>query len=428
MPRFTARRSHLGRLLCILIAACLPAAPVFAGSTAEVVVTDRHERSLRGTIDGQAFLLLRGDHTERGKAHGYLAAREILGSINGTLSALESQRPGVWDRRFVPAMARFDFEPRYQQELAGMLEGIRAALPDPQDRVIEALGREVSLDDLKVGQCLGDLLGMGCSSFSIWGPLTADGQVMTGRNLDYWTYPVSGYDAVIAVEPDEPQLKATLDMAFFGTVGAGTSMNSDGVFVALHDGGVRTNQTEGTFTPRILAIRSALETADPENAAKYIAEQLRRTRPTMGSSLHVSAPLDPAEPGTLPAVLEWDMHEADGGVTVRAVSLDHPGGLVCTNHFAQRDGGDASDDSARRYDRLTDALEQSAQWERPVAFEDARRILDMVAKNGQTVTYISCLVWPAQRKVALGMTPDHGVSATKAPWVTFTWDDVFNAE
>lgn len=430
MHRSTVNRSSLRRLTLALLATCALAAlmsgPVLA---AEVVVTDRHERSVRGTIDDQAFLLLRGDHVQRGKAHGYLAAREILASINGVLSALEAQAPGMWDQRFVPLMTRFDFAPRYQQELAGMLEGIREALPDARDRMLTPIGREVGIEDLKVGQCLGDLLGMGCSSFSVWGAMTADGQPMTGRNLDYRTFPVSGLDAIIAVEPDEPELKATLDMSFFGAIGAGTAMNSDGVFVALHDGGgARAGQAEGTFTPRTLAIRAALETAAPLNPAHDIAAKLRHTRPTMGSNLHVSAPMDPAEPAALPAVLEWDMREAEDGVTVRTLALDQVGGLVCTNHFAQREAEPASENSARRFNRLTRSLDNAFSREQAVNLNEARRMLDMVARNGDNVTYLSCVVWPAQRRFALGVTPEHGVSATRAPWVQFTWDEVFGAE
>lgn len=429
MHRLPANRSSLRHLTFALLAACVLAASVSAPAmAAEVVVAARHERSVRGMIDGQAFLLLRGEHAQRGKAHGYLAAREILASINGVLSALEAQRPGMWDQRFVPLMARFDFAPRYQQELAGMLEGIREALPDAQERMLTALGREVGLDDLKIGQCLGDLLGMGCSSFSVWGDMTADGQPMTGRNLDYRTFPVSGLDAVIAVAPDEPGLRATLDLSFFGSIGAGTAMNSDGVFVALHDGGVRANQTPTVFTPRTLAIRSALEAADATHAAQDIAAKLRHTRPTMGSNLHISAPIDAAAPDTLPAVLEWDMREAEDGVTVRTLGLDEAGGLVCTNHFAQREAEPATEDSTRRFDRLTRSLDRAADGERPVELDDARRMLDMVAKNGENVTYLSCVVWPAQRRFALGVSPAHGRSATRAEWVTFTWDEVFGVE
>jgi hypothetical protein len=414
------------QLTFALLAACALAAPVWA---AEVVVTDRHDRSVRGTIDGQAFVLLRGDHEQRGQAHGYLAAREILASISGVLSALEAQAPGMWDQHFVPMMARFDFAPRYEQELTGMLAGIRAALPDAPDRVLTPIGREVSIDDLKVGQCVGDLLGMGCSSFSVWGDMTPDGQPMTGRNLDYRTFPVSGLDAIIAIEPDEPDLKATLDMTFFGAIGAGTAMNSDGVFVALHDGGgVRAGQTQATFTPRVLAIRSALETADPQNPAGDIAAKLRRAKPSMGSNLHVSAPIDPASPATLPAVLEWDMRDTEEGVTARTRPLDQAGGLVCANHFAQREAEPASEDSARRFDRLTRSLEHVAGREGQIDLDGARRMLDMVAKNGDNVTYLSCVVWPAQRRFALGVTAEHGTSATRAQWVQFAWDDVFSAE
>ena len=66
-----------------------------------------------------------------------------------------------------------------------MIDGLRAARPKPEDRVLKSPGREITVDDLKAVNCLSDIMGAGCSSFSAWGSLTDDGAPVIGRNLDY---------------------------------------------------------------------------------------------------------------------------------------------------------------------------------------------------------------------------------------------------
>ena len=63
------RRPFVALGLSLLLSACT-APPDYP----QAVVTARYERSLRGTVDGFPFILLRGDHSERGEAHGYLGA------------------------------------------------------------------------------------------------------------------------------------------------------------------------------------------------------------------------------------------------------------------------------------------------------------------------------------------------------------------
>src|SRR5262245_54905932 len=136
------------RGLCALL--LLLWTPLLAQSTDAVVVTQRYEKSVRGTVDGFPFLLLRGDHGERGEAHGVLAAREILKSCDG-MALFIAAHGGGWDKALT-AVQRFEFSPRFETELAGMLRGIRKALPRSEDRVLSAAGREIGLDDLKVLQ------------------------------------------------------------------------------------------------------------------------------------------------------------------------------------------------------------------------------------------------------------------------------------
>ncbi|MCC7146254.1 MAG: hypothetical protein IT443_07385 [Phycisphaeraceae bacterium] len=415
------------------VAISLLCAAIWASSAwaKEVQVIARQGHSIRGTLDGQAVLVLRGDAYERGYAHGYLGAKEILGSMQVMLPILEGKAPGTWEGKFTPLMKQFEFSPRYEKELQGLLDGIQAALPDAKDRWLAPLGREVTIDDLKVNQCLGDILGMACSSFSVWGPMTDDGQPVTARNLDYIAFPVRQYSVIVAEEPTEPGLKKTIDLAFFGGVGASTVMNQDGLFAAIHDGNVKVPTPDGVkLTSRALALRTVVETADPLQGAAGIAQALRGVQPGMSTSLHISCPIVAGNPATEPGVIEWDARPEGDGVTVRQGKMKGGNlGLVCTNHFAKREDADAAGNTVERFSTLSQNLRQAGTKQEKVGLTEAKGMLDTVGRNGERVTFLSCVVWPAKREIALGISPEQGVSATRAEkWVEFSWEDIFAAE
>jgi hypothetical protein len=169
------------------------------GSSSEITITARYGKSVRGSADGFPLLILRGTHTEHGKAHGFLSAKEIISSIE-TMAGFIDRSGSNWDD-FVAGVKRFTFPERFEQELGGMLSGIHGALGVPAQRIVPALKREVGLDDLKVLQC-GDLFELAkCSQFSAWGPFTSDREVIVGRNFDYPPLFPTQNPVVLAVEP-----------------------------------------------------------------------------------------------------------------------------------------------------------------------------------------------------------------------------------
>ena len=73
-----------------------------------------------------------------------------------------------------------------------MIRGIEKTLTDKQDRMLISIGRQIVVDDLRVVNCVSDIIGEvdgGCSSFSGWESLTENGQAISARNLDYQAFP-----------------------------------------------------------------------------------------------------------------------------------------------------------------------------------------------------------------------------------------------
>ncbi len=398
------------RLPIVLAALLAGAAPQAAPRT--------HGKSVRGTIEGTPTLVLRGTHRERGRDHGFLCAKEIVRLVDAFVPVAATIKPGGWEKVYVPAARTFAWPKRFEEELAGMLEGIRKALPSKDARTLKSLGREIGLDDLKVMNALSDIFGMGCSSFSAWGELTPDGELLTGRNLDYATFPVPLLPVLIGVEPAEEGLKPTLGASFMGMISCGTVMNSEGTFLALHDSGTLPRDSTKGFVPRMMTLQGAIEAARGDRAAGDIAEALRKAPVLVGNNVHVSAPAPPA------AVLEWDSNGKDGGVTVRAPKADEfAAGLVCTNHYRAR----AGPADCGRYAKLGSALRKLRSEGKKLDLETAKRMLDSVAVNGASVTYLSIVVHPKARRLVLAYAPERGVSATKGRWVTVEWEKFFRA-
>lgn len=407
----------LGAVLGALAFGAIPAA-----AQEPVQVTARHDRSARGTLGGFPFLVLRGDATARGRAHGILAGREILRFLDqGLIPVIDATSPGAWEAAFAGRTNLFVWPERYERELGAMLEGIRQALPDAEDRRLKRLGREIRLEDLKALNCLTDLVGGGCSSLSVWGPLTEDGRVLSARNMDYMAFPIGPYQTLIALEPAEEGAKATLDLLAFGYLGAGTAMNAEGVWAAMHDEpGLAARPREGCV-PRCLTLRTAVEKARAARAVEDMAGVLRESPVRVGNNIHVSFPLS-ASGSSRPCVLEWDGHEKDGGVSIHPPEADY---VVCTNHYRTRASRSGPKDSLSRLERLRKRIEELRAAGRKIGLSEARELLESVCRNGALVTHFSVVVWPDRRRMAFACSPSPGRSSTQGRWMTVEWEDLF---
>jgi len=381
-------------------------------------IQERHGKSFRGAIDGFPILVLHGTHRERGLAQGRLEAAAILSLLDEVLiPSLHKLAPGSWEKKLVKESAAFAFPARYLEELSALLDGIREALPQKEARTLKSLDREIALDDLKAINCLSDILGAGCSSFSAWGARTPDGTPIVGRNLDYFAFPVASKALLLAVEPSEPNLRATVDIVMPGFIGVSTALNSDGAFLALHDEKGLPGAAATAWVPRSLALRTAIETATGASAVKDVEAALKGVPVRIGNNVHVSGSAGPA------AVLEWDGNAKDGGVTVRG-----PEGrdtLVCTNHYCLRETSDGGPDSGGRFTTVSRGLEAVAAADRKVDLEMAKRLLQSVGRSGAIVTHLSYVAWPAARRWTFAVSPQTGVSASKGRWIALEWKDVF---
>lgn len=401
------------RILTLLVATLLLPGFGAASDSPEVVVTDRYERSLRGTVDGFPFILLRGTQEQRGEAHGVLAAREAIRCCDNALGFL--QKAGVERQRALAVLEQFDFPERFRLELKALLGGIRKSLPDPADRQLPSLGKEIDLEDLMILQTI-DILEMArCSQFSAWGDRTPDSGVVVGRNLDYPAVWPREAACVMAVVPDEEGLRSTMDAVWFGTVGGGiVSLREDGLYIAPNAGGraVKDGSLKNPV-PGSLLLRQVAERAPGVGTVDWLIEAMAG-KIIMPAIIHVV----PAESDTLghPVVIEY----TPAGSTVRG-PVDGQEVLYMANHFVRED----EDLAAGRSGKMRASLQSCADLDAQIGFAQARDVIH--SANQGASTYYSMVIWPSKRtmRVALGKP---GASATESRFAVVPWDAIFELE
>lgn len=397
---------------------------VIAEATQRLVsVTGSYGQSVRGTVDGFPFLMLRGTHTERGKAHGVLAASQIINSVNSMAVFLNTSGPLTWNEA-IGGLVYFNFPARFNSELTGMLQGIQEALPNPNSRMLSALGREITLDDLKVLQ-IGDMFELAqCSQFSAWGSLTNNGDNVVGRNWDYAPIFNMADAMIIASDPAEAGLLSTMDAMWFGMIGNGiATVRDDGLYISANDASIDEGGLPFALpTPSALAARELAETIPMATAPSSFAAGVANKVP-LSLIFHIAFPM-PHPQSLLPTVIEYDARVSGGfGTTQRTAVAALPNAIVLTNHFL-RAGAPTPADSQTRYNSLWNGLQSHASAGTKIGFTEARNLMHNVSRSN---TLYTAVVFPDERKLMVATSPSPGVSATNGVYKTVLWNEIFGA-
>src|SRR5690554_1449893 len=86
-----------------------------------------------------------------------------------------------------------------------------------------------------IGHALQDLMLVGCSSFAVWDDKTVDGELMIGRNFDFYAGDDFAKEKIIAfVNPTEGH--SFMSVTWGGMIGAVSGMNDQGLTVTINAG------------------------------------------------------------------------------------------------------------------------------------------------------------------------------------------------
>jgi hypothetical protein len=367
--------------------ACVPPTPPAApapAAAAQPVVTGSLE-----TIDGVRVLRVWGKPAERGYAHGYLLAEDIMAMVSEALlhpkyfpevQAYES----VVRERMIRLMA---FQRDRRQELEGVLAGMKARLSEQQLQ-LPRVDRAVLLDDLVALNTFADWAGMLCSTFSVWDELTEGGETITARNLDYTPLPALRSRQLLIVRPESSATrKAWVTVAWPGVIGAYTAMNEDGVTISMHDVAQEHTPDRGRFIARACVLAEIMERASDADALEVAHEVMKAHAVACGNNIHVSVPF--AGQGPAAAVYEYDSDRARGDGVMRrgpgeGDALASGYAMACTNHYRVR----AAPTACERMDRIAEAVRTAAAAGRNIDAESARHIIASAANETTLHTVI----------------------------------------
>ncbi len=314
-------------------------------------------RKVNGTlteIEGIPVLRVWGTPEERGFANGYLMGEKFAKFFNDFIASGNLMEVKTYTEKVMPTVGLMPVPPAYETELRAMLSGIEAQAGGAVE--IPALGRPLRYEDLVATNSMGDLLRMGCSSFAAWGPMTADGHTLAGRNLDWPTcQALEGTQMVTVHVPAANSGELGWVSVFWpGLIGCTTGMNAEGVTVAMHDSNSPNPTTAGGFTSSLLLYREAIESAHARTAVADITRVLNERYTVAGYNMMVTKPFS----GEGPAAVVFE-HDADLTKT-RGMTLREPNRpdafLICTNHSRKR----YEPSPGVRYPRLSTGLERIA--------------------------------------------------------------------
>ncbi len=205
---------------------------------------------------------------------------------------------------------------------------------------------------LNYGDVIVDILkmeGLGCSQFVATGPATASGELIHGRNLDWWEVDFIAQNPVIFVrEPDEGH--PWVAVGFPANMSPYTGMNAAGIAVASNE---VSNPLESELARQgrshVQMVREVLRTC---SSLEEVEAFFRAQDHAPAETLVVSD-----GPGGKAAAFEMTANS----LSVRYLSED--GVVLTTNHFKHADMQAAQEPEAEctsswnRYERLTQLLE-----------------------------------------------------------------------
>jgi predicted choloylglycine hydrolase len=298
------RKMQIKKLWVCILMALFVVASAASVTPATTASTDQSWR-LIGTFDqaslkknvetGTLLLHLKGTPFQMGYQQGMLLSGMITNLYSGFLTPLCMEVGGsftqvgftqgyailnstAWEA-MVPSI--MGYTPQYWAEMKGLAAGLKAS------------GSPVSFDDILIAQTFLDItslvssgrnpLNYGCSNFAAWGDATPTGELIHGRNLDFWTFNIAPNCSIVSVyEPEyDPTIPGYtpgypfLSVGWAGIIGSLSGMNTAGISVGETTCDTVNNTIVGV--PFMLLLRSVIQYSDSIPAAYWILSNTPRT-------------------------------------------------------------------------------------------------------------------------------------------------------
>lgn len=219
-------------------------------------------------------LYLEGDALERGLVNGSLSRELMHKQEKAIMDKIGSLVPSNSYQNFLSKVIAWfnrkmhQYVPEeYKQEIYGIS---RFAMPEYNNFAppyVRALYLHGAHD---IGHALQDLMLVGCTSFAAWDSKTEDGQLLLGRNFDFYAGDEFAEEKIAAfINPSEGH--KFMMYTWGGMIGAVSGMNEKGITVTINAG--KSKIPLLAKTPISLVAREILQYADNTTEAIEIAKK-----------------------------------------------------------------------------------------------------------------------------------------------------------
>jgi hypothetical protein len=297
--------------------------------------------------EDRMILRVWGTHYERGEAHGYLLAENIIDLFREyVIQYTFSNNSALYNQAVTLVEANFMFEEEFVLEMEGIISGMQDS---EVDLYVEPLSREITLGDLKLINSIIDLAAFmaasngfqgefGCSSFASWGEATQDDPVLNGelvvsRLLDWSVHSQLIQNSLLIIhEPAEADEQKWISFAYPSFIGGLTALNEDGIYTELNMG-----NSSGVGGPPYSAVlfdvRSGIEKADYNGDSvsnkSDIYDAVEDKNHSNGYIIMLCDPLDDTDPVSYLEVNAGGMELRTHADNTEVMGYN----IVSTNHF-----------------------------------------------------------------------------------------------
>jgi len=212
-----------------------------------------------------------------------------------------------------------------------------------------------------IGHAMQDLMLVGCSSIALWDNFTEDGNLLIGRNFDFYVNDEFAQNKIVEfISPDNGYKYASVTWP--GMVGVVSGMNEEGLTVTLNAG--KSSIPMRGKTPVSIVARSILQNAQTIDEAIAIADKFDVF---VSESFLIGSAKDNKAVVIEMSPKRMDVYETNNGK------------LICTNHF-QSDGYKSDKrnqnqiEESHSYYRL-EKLEESFKADKKYKVKDVLKVL-----------------------------------------------------
>lgn len=371
------------------------------------------DNALRLSAEGLWEMKVSGSPLERGEAIGKLAPELLYQQEKAFTDRLFEMVPGKRYRDFLHYFITI-FNRRlgrsvpleYRQEIKAMSASCTHEFDDfgnPYERQMQYHSAH------DIGHVMQDYMLVGCTSFAVWGDGSADGELIIGRNFDFYMGEEFARNKLVLFEkPDSGY--AFVSVTWPGMLGVLSGMNTEGLTVTINASKLETPTMSAT--PISILTKKILQYASNIDEAYRIAGEYNTF---VSESILVGSVKDgrAAVIEKTPSVMAlYDPAASDSSVE-RVVCTNHYQSDLFRDHPVNQENIRMSD-SMRRYLRVVELLDSAGRVTPAVA---ASVLRDTRGLSGERIGYCnelavnqllamhSVIFRPAERKIWVSTSP-----------------------